>query len=674
MRSVLDRRLVRAVSAVSAAAVASAVVTLAGPAGTAQAASTNQTWSWPASGTLVVNGHGYGHGHGMSQWGAYGAAVRGLDHRQILAHYYPGTRLVTQGEPSLRVLVLEDTDNTTEVVPSDGLAVATDHGSTTLAVRADLTGWRAVRTTTGVVLQYRSTDGWHDATVRGSSVHQWVQFTPGASGTVRVVLGRHLREYRGSVRATPVGAAPGLRTVVNTSVTSYLRSVVPSEMPASWRSDALRAQAVAARTYALHDRADRPTGSYYDTCDTTQCQVFSGVAEYTLAGSRTRTFEASASTAAVSATAGQVLTYGGSLAFTQFSASNGGWATDGGQPYLKAFADPYDGAVPNGANSWSASISATTLERRYPAIGDLRSVTVTRDGHGEWGGRVTSVVLRGSTGSVSISGGTFRSVTGIKGTWWAPDNAGWSTYTALVGVGDWDGDGRDDVIARDSSGRLWLHPGTGSAGYGPRRQLGTGFNTFNAILAPGDWDGDGHPDLLTRRTDGTLWLYPGTGTGHFRTWHRIGTGFGVFNVIVAPGDWDGDGRPDVLARRTDGSLWLYRGTGTGRFADWRRIGTGFGAFTAMIGPGDWDGDAHPDLLTQRSDGTLWLYRGSGTGGFAGWTRIGTGWAGFPIIAAAQDGNGDGRADLVARTRGGTGYLYPGNGRGRFLSRVVVGTP
>lgn len=677
MRFTPSRPVVRAVSAVSAAAVVSTVALVAGPVGAARAADPTQTWAWPASGTLAVNGHGYGHGHGLSQWGAYGAAVRGLNHQQILAHYYPGTTLATQPEAPLRVLVLEDTDNTTEVVPAAGQSVATDSNTSgiTLSTRTDITRWRAVRTSSGVVLQYYSASAWHNATVSGRTVHQWVQFDAGTSGAVRVVLGSHLREYRGSVRATPVGSAPGLRTVVYSTVSDYLNSVVPSEMPSSWRADALRAQAVAARTYALYDKAHKSSSAYYDTCDTTACQVFSGVAEYTLSGSRTRSFEASSSTSAVQDTAGQVLTYGGSLAFTQFSASNGGWTTDGGMPYLKAFADPYDGAVPNSANTWSATIKDTTLERAYPGIGNLLSLTVTRDGNGDWGGRVTQVVLQGSTGSTTISGSTFRSVTGIKSVWWAPDNAGWQAYDAVVGPGDWDGDGHDDVIARDSSGRLWLHPGTGSAGYGPRRQIGTGFDVFTALVAPGDWDGDGHPDLLGRRSDGTLWLYAGTGTGSFKSWSRIGTGFGVFDALVGPGDWDGDGHPDLLARRSNGSLWLYSGNGAGRFAGWRQIGTGFGAFTALVGPGDWDGNHTADLLARRSDGTLWLYRGRGDGGFAGWTRLGGGWSAFGLLAAAHDGNGDGPVDLVAVTGGGTSYLYEGDGSGWFLlPRVVVGTP
>ena len=61
------------------------------------------------------------------------------------------------------------------------------------------------------------------------------------------------------------------------NIEKYLRGVVASEMPASWPSAALQSQAVAARTYAARGRADR-TGSYYDLCDTTSCQVYGGLA------------------------------------------------------------------------------------------------------------------------------------------------------------------------------------------------------------------------------------------------------------------------------------------------------------------------------------------------------------------------------------------------------------
>ena len=76
----------------------------------------------PASGTLALTGHGYGHGHGMSQYGAQGAALKGLTYSQILAFYYPGTTLGTAGG-NIRVLISADTDNDVRVLPATGLEV-----------------------------------------------------------------------------------------------------------------------------------------------------------------------------------------------------------------------------------------------------------------------------------------------------------------------------------------------------------------------------------------------------------------------------------------------------------------------------------------------------------------------------------------------------------------------
>ena len=125
------------------------------------------------------------------------------------------------------------------------------------------------------------------------------------------------------------------------------------------------AEAVAARSYASWDR-DHPGPGWYDTCDSTACQVFRGVATYNSAGVVIARREYAASDAAVAATAGVVVTFSGQVAFTQFSASNGGWAVAGSLPYQRAFADPYDGVVPSTAHTWTATLQASTLESAYP--------------------------------------------------------------------------------------------------------------------------------------------------------------------------------------------------------------------------------------------------------------------------------------------------------------------
>jgi SpoIID/LytB domain protein len=128
--------------------------------------------------------------------------------------------------------------------------------------------------------------------------------------------------------------------------------------------------------------------------------------------------EDSRSNAAVAATAKQVLTYGGKPAFTQFSSSSGGWTSAGSVPYLTARSDPYDGFSGNPVHDWSTSLSALSIEKAYPSLGTLEGIRITRrDGNGEWGGRVWTMVLDGSRNDVTVSGDSFRSRFGLRSSW-----------------------------------------------------------------------------------------------------------------------------------------------------------------------------------------------------------------------------------------------------------------
>lgn len=385
----------RALPALLTAALLAAVGSAA-PAG----AVTGDTWPVPTHATITIRGHGYGHGHGMSQYGAEGAAREGLGYRQIVQFYYPGTDWgVAKGRVS--VLITADTSDDLVVAARPGLTVRDTAGGDRVELpRNGATRWMVAVGSDGVNRVSYRTQRWH----RWKELRGQGEFYA-AGDPVTLVTPTGERAYRGRLRVGVTSS--GERVTVNDlALDNYLKGVVPLEIRASWHADAVRAQAVAARTYAAYERR-HPRSSAYQICDTGSCQVYGGYdAEYP------------ASNQAVDATAHQVLLSGGDPAFTQFGSSSGGWTAAGSVSYLPAQADPYDGWSGNPVHSWSTRVSDATLEQAWPAVGDLRRITVTgRDGHGDWGGRVGSVVLSGTGGRVTVSGDTFRSVLGLRSTW-----------------------------------------------------------------------------------------------------------------------------------------------------------------------------------------------------------------------------------------------------------------
>ncbi len=121
-------------------------------------------------------------------------------------------------------------------------------------------------------------------------------------GNVRLVLPSGATAgYRGEVRAVPEGTT-GLRSVAVLDMEAYLRGVVPAEMPASWHEQALRAQSVAARSYAARLRAANAAKAW-DLCDTSSCQTFKGAGTYSADGTLLASFEHPRTDAAIAATA-----------------------------------------------------------------------------------------------------------------------------------------------------------------------------------------------------------------------------------------------------------------------------------------------------------------------------------------------------------------------------------
>ena len=343
-------------------------------------------------GSVTLVGRGYGHGIGMSQYGALGHAQAGESWRKILGFYYPGTHWGRSGG-QVKVLITGDTSRDVVVKDRPGLTVGRV-GGRTFTPKQPAKAWRIEPNRNGrrSVVSFK-TGRWH----------VWRKITGdaefGAGGrpvTLRTPSGA--TAYRGVLRSASTGKGAGRDTVNVLPLEQYLRGVVPSEVIAStWPADAIRAQAVAARTYAAHERGAAPKGRHYQICDTAHCQVYGGYsAEYPTAD------------AAIRATARRVLTKGGRPAFTQFSASNGGYTVKGAFSYLPAQADPKDDYP-----AWTVTLTGAQIARNWD-IGDFTSLSIdARDGKGPYGGRVLAMTVRGTTGSVSVSGADFARFLGL---------------------------------------------------------------------------------------------------------------------------------------------------------------------------------------------------------------------------------------------------------------------
>lgn len=385
--------------------------------------------AWPTTPTVLGTtirfyGRGWGHGVGLNQYGARGRALDGQTAPQILAAYFRGTTLSTvSAQTPVRVLVLAGftapssaplvirgqvttwtIDGIAKVFPKDGL----------------LKAWRTTATVDGVAtttwrLRVYAADGTtvlHSAVVSGQL---WIRPT---SGSTRLQLDSKpstYDTYRGALRVI-LGA--GSATVVNhVPLDTYLRGVVPVEMPPSWPAEALKAQAVAARSYTV--RRLRPTTGSFDVYDDTRSQVYRGIEA-----------ESPVTNALLAATPGQILRYGTSVV-NAFFHSTGGGATESneyvfvsssgavGSPvaYLRGIADrradgtAYDSAAPY--YSWyTSALSRATLSAMFRAdartnVGDLLRLDLTKRGVS---GRLYRVTLSGTGGTKTVSADVFRAV------------------------------------------------------------------------------------------------------------------------------------------------------------------------------------------------------------------------------------------------------------------------
>ena len=634
-----------------------------------------ETYTRPAGTSIALSGRGYGHGRGMSQYGAYGAALKGLTRDQILDFYYPNTtRSTAIGNPTVRVRLTALGSSSTQVVAQPKLVISDGTKTGSLYVRnADGTlrqRWRLVPDGTGLTLQWLEKGVWK-GTSSWRAVTKPLSFSDASLGKVRVVMPDGTqRDYRRVVRSLRSGS--GVMTLSVVPMNYYLQSVVPSEMPPSWAAPALQSQAVAARTYAAYEMAHQAAGTPYDLCDSTACQVYKGLAGITSSGTVVP-YENSATTAAVGATSGLGVYYGGAVAFTQFGSSNGGQTVASSLPYQVSKPDPYD-AVPSGSTSrWTTTLAISKIEKAYPTTGTFRALRIDRrDGVSAWGGRITSVTVIGSTGSRTVTGDAFRSSMGLRSTWWTVTSA--PARSAVSFPKDLDGNERADLLAVDGSGALRLLSGNGAQAF-TARTMASGWGSLGLVANVGSWDGDNRHDVVERNA-GTLYYHPGNGAGGLFPRVAISSGWDTINLLTGSGDMDGDGLTDFVVRTTSTQLKVYRGNGKGGVLSTIYISSGWDAYRSIVVPGDLTGDGRPDVLAVRaSDNAMLLFPGSGGGKLGAGVAVSGSWDGYTDLMGSGDVTGDARDDVVARRASdGALVVFAGNDMGGLsLSTVVDGT-
>ena len=362
----------------------------------------------------------------MSQYGARGRALAGPDATTILAHYYQGATLGSiAATTQIRVLVLSRWGATTSrplTIYGRTTAWSIDGIAKTFPIDAKL---RVTPTTTRTSSGTRTTWRIRVNAATGASLHEGAKpatlVIRGATGSSRLQLyskPSSYDRYRGVLRVLTSAVAPTVTVVNELALDVYLRGVVPVEMPSTWPAEALKAQAIAARSYAA--RRLRPGVSYYDVTDDSRSQVYRGAFG-----------EKATTNAVIGMTAGVVLRSGSSIANTLFH-STGGGATEHNEnvfvsstgakvstpvSYLRGSADrtedgtSFDAAAPYA--TWRtktytrAQLSAFFATDARTNVGTLTALDLRDRGVS---GRYRSVTLVGSAGSKKVSGDVFRAV------------------------------------------------------------------------------------------------------------------------------------------------------------------------------------------------------------------------------------------------------------------------
>ncbi len=339
----------------------------------------------------------------MSQYGAQGFAMHGYTAGQIIRYYYQGVSIGAIPANASRVNVELVSGRTVIKLRVDGAVAQLQNGTHTydfvqndsIELRVDGAGMDLYRRRGST--RTKLADNLTDISTINNSATIATLFT-GENGAT----GNH---YRGALRVHRVGTT--LSVVNRLNIELYLRGVVPSEVPGSWHPEALKAQAIAARSYAV---ATRSASGIYDVHSDTRSQMYLGIEH-----------EEASTTAAVVATAGKAARYNGSVITAFFSSTSGGrtaaiedvWGSPA-RPYLKSVPDPYESSPYSRWPEVRAYTPAQLAAVLHGYVsGSFRSAHVTVNASS----RASGMVVVGSSGTQTMPPTTFQTRLGLRSTW-----------------------------------------------------------------------------------------------------------------------------------------------------------------------------------------------------------------------------------------------------------------
>jgi SpoIID/LytB domain protein len=383
-----------------------------------------------AADTFRFHGSGFGHGLGMSQWGAYGLAKMGWSYPRILEHFYRGAEVRTPDLPGRVRVGVASGEDLLHLTAAGGRVTVwageAGEGDRVGEIRGGQTWTVAPRSR---AFSVRDDDGELVGGRRWGSPSRpltLVYEQAGARVTIPEAGDLGSGSYgRGTIEVQLYGCGDGceLRVIVRVGLEEYLYGL--GEVPSSWPAAALRAQATAARSYAtvLIRRGIR------NSCD---CHVSDGTSDQVYVGwSKESGTDGDRWVAAVDASAGRAVTFGGSVIQAFYAASDGGHSENvedvwhGGNPafaieWLSAVCDPGESTDANPWTDWTRSFDAGVLSQRLaPYTGSIGRVRSFRGAVRGDSGRIVRIDVVGASGRATISGSQLRSALAL------PDTRAW---------------------------------------------------------------------------------------------------------------------------------------------------------------------------------------------------------------------------------------------------------